>query len=59
MTPLAIIIRGTDNEYNVTEEMASLVPLKDTTKSLDLYEALKSYIKVIFFNLHQHIWYNY
>ena len=41
MTPLAIIIRGTDNEYNVTEEMASLVPLKDTTKSLDLYEAVK------------------
>ena len=45
MTPLAIIIRGTDNEYNVTEEMASLVPLKDTTKSLDLYEAVKITLK--------------
>ncbi|XP_041419118.1 general transcription factor II-I repeat domain-containing protein 2-like [Xenopus laevis] len=39
---LAIFMRGIDNEYNVTEEMASLVPLKDTTKSRDLYEAVKN-----------------
>ena len=45
MAQLATFIRGIDNEYNVTEEMASLVPLKDTTKSLDLYEAVKITLK--------------
>ena len=30
---VALFIRGTDDEYNVTEEVASLVPLKDTNKS--------------------------
>ena len=45
MAQLAISIRGIDNEYNVTEEMASFVPLKDTTKSLDLYEAVKITLK--------------
>ncbi|XP_075053814.1 general transcription factor II-I repeat domain-containing protein 2-like [Mixophyes fleayi] len=39
---LAIFIRGIDDEYNITEEMASLVPLKDTTKASDLYEAVKN-----------------
>jgi len=42
----AIFIRGIGNEYNVTDEMASLVPLKDTTKSLDLYEAVKNTLKL-------------
>ena len=28
MAQLAIFIRGTDDEYNVNEKMASLVPLK-------------------------------
>ena len=32
MTQLTIFIRGIDDKYNVTEEMASLVPLKDTSK---------------------------
>lgn len=35
-----IFIRGIDSEYNVIEEMASLLPLKDRTKSLNLYEAV-------------------
>ena len=42
---LAIFIRGIDDEYNVTEEVASSVPLKDTTKSRDLYEAVKNTLK--------------
>ena len=42
---VAIFIRGTDDEYNVTEEMASLLPLKVTTKSTDLYEAIKDMLK--------------
>ena len=45
MAQLAIFIRGTDNKYNVTEAIASLVSLKDTTKSLDLCEALKITLK--------------
>ncbi|KAE9526173.1 hypothetical protein AGLY_013804 [Aphis glycines] len=28
---VAIFVRGIDNEFNISEEMASLVPLKDTT----------------------------
>lgn len=34
-------LSGIDNEYYATEEMPSLVPLKDTPKSLDLYEAVE------------------
>ena len=45
MVQLAIFIRGIDDEYNVTEEMTFLVPLKDTTKSRDLYEAIKNMLK--------------
>lgn len=54
---LATSIRGIANEHNITEEMASLLPLKDITKSIDFYEALN--IKVFFFNPCQHIWYSY
>lgn len=42
---VAIFIRGIDNEYNITEELASLVPLKDTTKSLNLHEAVKNTLR--------------
>ena len=42
---LDIFITGIEDEYNVIEEMASLVPLKDTTKSKDLYEAVKYTLK--------------
>ena len=42
MALLAIIIKRTDNKYNNTKEMASLVPLRDTTKYLDLYEVVKT-----------------
>lgn len=38
---LAVFIRDIDNEYNVSDEMASVVPLKHTTKPLDLYKAVK------------------
>lgn len=56
---LVIFIRDIDNEYNVIEEMTSLVQLRDPIKSLDLYETVKKYIKLIFFNLSQHIWLSY
>ena len=42
---LDIFLRDTDNEYNVTEEMASLVPLTNqlnhqTAKSLDCFNKI-------------------
>lgn len=51
---IAIFIRGTDNKNNVTEEIASLVPVKDTTKAPKLYEAVKIIVKQVsltFFNI--------
>jgi len=44
---LAIFSRGTDNEWNITEEMASLVSLKATIKSLDLYESVEITLKCL------------
>lgn len=52
---LAICIRGTDKKHNITEEMAFLVPLKDTIKFLYLFDAVKKLIKAIFFHLCQQI----
>jgi len=45
MVQLVIFISNIDNEYNVTKEIASFLPLKDTTTSLDLYEAVKITLK--------------
>ena len=45
LAQIAISVRGVDDKYNVTEEMASLVPSKDTNKSRDLYKALKNTLK--------------
>ena len=42
---LAIFIRLIDDDYDVTEEMTSLVPLKDITNSRDLYETVKNMFK--------------
>ncbi|KAG8236139.1 hypothetical protein J437_LFUL001597 [Ladona fulva] len=39
---LAIFICGIDNEYNITEELALLVLLKDMNRSVDFYEAAKA-----------------
>ncbi len=47
---LAIFITGIENEYNITEEMASLVPLKDTTTSLYLYDTVRITIKWFYLN---------
>ena len=37
---VAIFVRGIDNDFNITEEMAALVSLKDTTKANDIYGAV-------------------
>ncbi|KAG8238937.1 hypothetical protein J437_LFUL000775, partial [Ladona fulva] len=39
---LANFTGGIDNEFNINEELTSLIPLKDTTRSVDLYEAVKA-----------------
>jgi len=41
----ALFIRGIDEQYNVIEEMAALVPLKNTTRSTDLFNALRMTMK--------------
>jgi len=38
---LGVFIRGINGKYNITKEMASLVPLKDTNKSRVLYDTVK------------------
>jgi len=48
---VAIFIRGIDNEFNISEEMASLVPLKDTTKARDLFEAVETTLNKLSLNL--------
>jgi len=37
--------------YNITTEMAFLVPLKDTTKSRDLYDAVKNTFNQLFLSI--------
>lgn len=51
---IAIFVRGTNNKNNVTEEIASLESVKDTTKSPKFYESVKIILKQIsltFFNI--------
>lgn len=48
---LAIFIRGVDKDFNITEELANLIPLKDTTKSSDLFQAVKNTLKYFSLNL--------
>ena len=42
---LLVFIGGADDKYDVIEEMVSLVPLKGTTKSRDVNEAVKEMLK--------------
>lgn len=37
---LAIFVRGVDNDFVITEEMAALFPMKGTTKGIDILNAL-------------------
>lgn len=45
-TQLAIFIRGVDDKCGVAEEMASSVPLQDTTKTRNPYKAFLKSVKV-------------
>jgi hypothetical protein len=44
-SPITIAIRGIDDDFNITEEMAALFPMKGTTKGSDLLNALKSTLR--------------
>ncbi|KAF0708047.1 general transcription factor II-I repeat domain-containing protein 2-like, partial [Aphis craccivora] len=39
---LAIFVRGIDSNFNITEELAALFPMKGTTKSCNIFNALIS-----------------
>lgn len=65
---LAIFVRGIDEKFNITEELAALFPMKGTTKGVDIFNALdstldryglklinlagKSYLKIVYYNNH-------
>ena len=42
---LAIFVRGIDSNFNITEELESLIPMKETTTGKDLYNELKSMLE--------------
>jgi hypothetical protein len=42
---LAIFVCGVDEYFKTMEELATLVPLKNTTKAADLYTALQNTLK--------------
>ncbi|XP_022166960.1 general transcription factor II-I repeat domain-containing protein 2B-like [Myzus persicae] len=43
--------KGIDNEFKLSEKMTSLVPLKDTTKYRDLFEAVETTLNKLSLNL--------
>lgn len=42
---VAIIVRSIDSDFIISEEMASLLSLKDTTKIRNLFGSSKNYIE--------------
>ena len=42
---LAIFIREIDDNFEITEELAAIIPLKDTTRGIDLLEGVMATIK--------------
>ena len=44
---LALFVRGVDDDFEVTEELAAIVPMKGTTRGIDLLEAVMKTIKLL------------
>ena len=42
---LAFCVRGVDDDFEVTEELAAIVPMKGTTRGIDLLEVVMKTIK--------------
>jgi len=42
---LALFVRGVDDNFEITEELAAIVPMKGTTTGIDLLEAVMTTIK--------------
>lgn len=48
---VAIFVRGIGSEFKITEEMASLVPLKGTTKARNLFQSVETTLNKFSLNL--------
>jgi hypothetical protein len=53
---MAVFIRGVDEEYEITEELCSLVPILGTTTDKDLFNGLKSALEKRFIALEKIVW---
>ena len=42
---MPIFIRGVDDNFEITEELAAIIPLKSTTRGIDLLEGMMATIK--------------
>jgi len=42
---LALFVRGVDDDFEITEELAAIVPMKGTIRGIDLLEAVMTTIK--------------
>jgi hypothetical protein len=49
---LAVFIRGVDENFSVTEELAALVSLKDTTRGVDIFQAVTLVMKDLGLDFH-------
>ena len=49
----AVIIRASDNESNIYEEVIELIPMHDTTTSLDIYERVEQVLHENDFDLNK------
>ena len=47
ISQLAVFLRGVDNNFNVTEEFAGLVPMKGTTTGVDIFRALEELLSLL------------
>ena len=53
---VAIFVRGVNESFDITEELAVIVPLKGTTKSSELLEPVVGNSKQPEVKFEQHIW---
>jgi hypothetical protein len=49
LAQLASFVRGIDNEFNVTEELAGLMAMEWTTASEDLHDEIKNVLQIWIF----------
>jgi aspartokinase-like uncharacterized kinase len=52
---LAIFVRGIDNEFNVTEELAGLMAMKGMTTSEYLHDEIKKVLQNLIFQFRNYL----